>query len=135
MAMFSAYLTFDGHCVEAMKFYADTLGGQLEVFRMGDSPMAGDLPASHHDRAMHATLTLDGAALMAADTMPGQPFQPMQGVSITLAYRDVEQGRRVFDAMSAGGQVTMPYQKTFWSPGFGMFADRYGVSWMVNVDA
>jgi PhnB protein len=134
MAMFSAYLCFDGNCAEAMKFYAATLGGELQVFRMGDSPMAGEIPASHHDRAMHASLALDGGTLMAADSMPGQPYQQMQGVSITLAYKDVEEGRRIFDAMSAGGQVTMPYQKTFWAAGFGMFADRFGTSWMVNVD-
>ena len=135
MAMFSAYLTFDGNCTEVMKFYAATLGGELQIFRMGDSPMAAQLPATHHDRAMHASLALDGGTLMASDSMPGQPCEPMKGVSISLNYHDVELARRIFDAMSAGGQVTMPFDKTFWSPGFGMFTDRFGVAWMVNVDA
>ena len=134
MSMFSAYLAFDGQCTEAMKFYAATLGGQLESFRMGDSPMAAELPTSHQDRCMHATLSLNGGNLMASDTLPGQPYMPMQGVSITLNYDDVEEGRRIFNAMASGGQVTMPYDKTFWARGYGMLVDRFGVAWMVNVE-
>lgn len=134
MAQFTPYLTFDGQCADAMKFYQRTLGGELQVHRMGESPMAGDLPAQYHDRLMHASLTLDGGVLMASDTMPGMPFESMKGMSVSLHYRDVEQGRRIFDTLAVGGTVTMPYAPTFWAAGFGMLVDRYGTPWMVNVD-
>ena len=134
MAQFTAYLTFDGRCAEAMQFYQRTLGGELVLHRMGDSPMAGDVPKEQHDRVMHANLGVDGGLLMASDTMVGMPYEGMKGVSISLHYADVEHGRRIFDALAAGGQVTMPYDKTFWASGFGMCTDRFGTPWMVNVE-
>lgn len=134
MPQFTAYLTFDGQCADAMAFYQRTLGGELQSHRMGDSPMAGDLPKAYHDRLMHASLALDGGVLMASDTMPGMPYDGMKGFAISLQYRDAEQGRRIFDALAAGGTVTMPYAPTFWAAGFGMLVDRYGTPWMVNVD-
>lgn len=132
---FMPYLSFDGQCADAMNFYQRTLGGELQMHTMGDSPMAKDVPASHQQRIMHASLSTDGGNLMASDAMPGMPFESMKGISVTLAYTDIERGRKIFEALSAGGQVTMPYGETFWAKGFGMLVDRFGTPWMVNVSA
>ena len=135
MPTLDAYLTFDGTCAEAMRFYERTLGGKMEMMMtMGESPMAGDAPPGSADRIMHARLVVDGHALMASDTMAGQPFEGMKGFSLSLNYPSPAEGRRIFAALAEGGQVTMPFQKTFWAEGFGMLVDRYGTPWMVNCE-
>jgi PhnB protein len=126
------YLTFDGRCAEAMAAYATILGGTVEASHsFGDSPMAGHVPPEWHDKVMHAQIRVGDAVIMGSDPPP-QFFQKPQGVSVSLVYDDLEEGRRVFEALAAGGTVTMPFAATFWSKGFGMAVDRFGIPWMVN---
>jgi len=133
MAQFEPYLSFDGNCAEAMRFYEKTLGAKLEMMMThAESPMAGQTPPGSENRIMHARLNLDGRLLMASDDMPGHPYHGMHGFSLSLMYPTADAGRPIFDALSAGGQVTMPWQKTFWAEGFGMLVDRFGTPWMVN---
>jgi len=133
MPQIDAYLIFDGNCADAMRFYERTLGAKLEMMMThAESPMAGQTPPGSENRIMHARLNLEGRLLMASDDMPGQPYHGMHGFSLSLMYPTADAGRAMFDALSAGGQVTMPYQKTFWADGFGMLVDRFGTPWMVN---
>ena len=81
---------------------------------------------------VHARLLLDGRALMASDTPVGQPHPGMNGFALSLNYPAPAEARRVFDALAAGGKVTMPMQKTFWSEAYGMLTDRFGTPWMVG---
>ena len=83
-------------------------------------------------RIMHSSMTLEGHRIMASDMPPGMPFEGVKGITVSLAYPDAAKGKAIFDALSAGGKVTMPYQKTFWADGFGMCTDRFGTPWMVN---
>ena len=136
MAQFEPYLSFDGNCAEAMKFYEKTLGGKIEMsMTYGDAPPMPGQAAPTGDaakRVMHVAMTVDGQRLLASDMPPGMAYEPMKGITVSLAYPDAAKGKAIFDAMSAGGKVTMPYQKTFWAEGFGMFTDRFGTPWMVN---
>ncbi len=136
MAQFEPHLSFNGNCADAMRFYEKTLGGKMEMMMTyGESPPMPGAPAPTGEtakRIMHASMTVDGYRIMGADAPPGMPFEGMKGVAISLAYPDAAKGKAIFDAMSAGGSVTMPYQKTFWADGFGMFTDKFGTSWMVN---
>ena len=136
MSQLDSYLFFDGTCAEAMRFYEKTLGGTIEMsMTYGEAPPSPDHPAPTGEaakRIMHASMTLEGSCIMASDMPPGMPFEPMKGITVSLAYPDVGRGKDVFDALSAGGTVTMPYQKTFWAAGFGMCTDRFGTPWMVN---
>ena len=132
MTQLDTYLTFDGNCADAMRFYERTLGGKLFLMTNGESPMAAEMPPASRDRIMHARLDLDGRLLMASDAMVGQPYEGMKGFSLSLMYPTVAEARRVFDALAEGGQTTMPLQKTFWAEAFGMFIDRFGTPWMVN---
>lgn len=127
------YLNFDGNCREAMQFYGEVLGGVPDIMSFGDSPMRDEMPAGSHDRVMHAHLAVDGAVLMASDTMPGTcgPEGVANG-NIALSIDDVERAQKVFDAFAAGGEVTMPMQETFWVERFGMVTDPFGVSWLIN---
>ncbi|MBG9388081.1 VOC family protein [Caenimonas aquaedulcis] len=131
------YLTFDGRCEEALKFYAQALGGTIgEFHRFGGSPMDdGKMPAEFKNRVMHGRVEANGQILMGSDAGPGQPFQGYKGFTVSVNVPDTAQGMRTFDALAAGGQVTMPFQKTFWAEGFGMLNDKFGVPWMVNCEA
>jgi PhnB protein len=133
MSQLDAYLIFNGNCAEAMRFYERTLGGKLEVMMThAESPMAGQTPPGSADRIMHARLVIDGRILMASDSMVGQPYEGMKGFSLSLIYPKAADAKRAFDALAAGGKVTMPLQKTFWAEAFGMLVDRFGTPWMVN---
>ncbi|MBU6437146.1 MAG: VOC family protein [Betaproteobacteria bacterium] len=128
-----AYLAYDGNCAEAMRFYAQALGGKVDILTFGQSPMAEQTPPEARGRVMHARLTLaDGGTLYAGDCPPGMPYSGIHGVSITLNYATVAQAERAFNALGAGGKVTMPFEPTFWAKRFGMLTDRYGCHWIVN---
>lgn len=124
-----AYLFFDGNCGDAMRFYKQALGGELEIVPADQAPGGG-----RADQVMHARLEADGAVLMASDWMDSKPFPGKNGFSVTLATTDVARTKQLFDALSAGGQVTAPFEKTFFSEGFGMLVDRFGTPWMVNTE-
>jgi PhnB protein len=81
---------------------------------------------------MHARLALDGRALMASDVPQGQPYQGMNGFSLSLIYPSADEAKRVFNALADGGKVTMPVAKTFWADAYGMLTDRFGTPWMVG---
>ena len=113
MPVLDSYLFFNGNCAEAMRFYERTLGGQLErVMNYGDSPDK-NCPAGAANLVMHACLRLDGRALMASDCPPEHPTAAMAGFALSLNYEKPEEARRIFDALSQGGTVTMPMTKTF----------------------
>lgn len=129
------YLTFDGHCAEAIKTYEQVLGGKIEaIFTYGESPVAGDVPPAWHDRVMHARLVVDGQALMASDS-PTEHYERPQGTYVSLNVDKPADGERIFNALAKGGTVKMPFEKTFWAAGgFGMVVDRFGTPWMVNCE-
>ena len=133
MSQLDPYLTFDGNCAEAMRFYERVLGGKIGMMmKNSESPMAEQGSPSDGERIMHARVEIDGRLLMASDAMAGQPYTPMSGFSLTLVYPTTDKARRVFDALAEGGTVRMPLQKTFWVESFGMVVDRFGTPWMVN---
>lgn len=132
MTKVTPYLSFDGNCREAMRFYEKVLDGKLHaLLSNAETPAAEHIPPGNEDRIMHAYLTFDGAELMAGDALAGS-YQPMKGLSLALTYEKVEDARRVFDAFADGGKVTMPFEKSFWAEGVGMVTDRYGTAWIVN---
>lgn len=136
MPQIDAYLTFDGTCAEAMRFYERTLGGTLETLMThAESPVADQAPPGSGSRILHARLVIDGRALMASDSPAGGPYEGMNGFALSLHYADLAEARRVFDALSAGGRVNMPLQKVFWADAFGMLVDRFGTPWMINAVA
>lgn len=129
------YLNFDGDCAEAFAFYAELLGGKIEEthrFSEGPPEACATIPEHWRDKVMHARMTAGKLELLGCDAPP-QFWQEPQGFRVALQVDSLDEGRRAFDALAAGGQVAMPFEKTFWSPGFGMVTDRYGTPWMVNV--
>jgi len=130
------YLFFDGRAEEAIEFYKRALDAKVEMlvrFRESpEPPPPGMVPPGSENKVMHATLTVGGATLMASDgNCAGKPS--FTGFSLSLDAKDEAEADRLFAALAEGGQVQMPLSKTFFSPRFGMVADRFGVSWMVIV--
>jgi PhnB protein len=133
MPQLHAYLTFDGTCAEAMKFYAEVLGATLDkLITYGQVPGEQQPPPEAAGRIMHAHLVHKDFALMAGDAPPGVPFDGMKGVMLTLSYDKTDDARRVFAAFADGGSVQMPLGETFWVEVFGMVTDRYGTAWGIN---
>ena len=130
----NTYLNFNGQCREAFEFYAGVLGGQI-TFSMtwGEMPGADQFPKETHHLIMHATLNVGDGVVMGADSPPGRYQQP-KGMNVSIHTSDKAEGDRIFKALSEGGNVTMPFEQTFWSPGFGMCVDRFGIPWMVNTE-
>jgi len=127
------YLFFDGRCEEAVEFYCKTLGAQVETLtRFKDSPDPGMCAPGAGDKVMHASVRIGETTVMASDGQcSGRPS--FQGFSLSLTVPDAAEAERLFAALGEGGQVQMPLTKTFFSPRFGMVADRFGVSWMIYV--
>jgi PhnB protein len=130
----SPYLSFNGQCEAAFKLYQECFGGTMQ-FKMtwGESPMADQVPAEMHDRIIHASLIIGETVLLGADGPPDQYEEP-RGISVTVPAKTLADAERIFGTLSEGGKVTMPLQQTFWSPGFAMLVDRFGIPWMISTE-
>ena len=130
----SPYLLFNGDCAEAFKFYEQVLGGKIEAMMpFAGSPSAESAPPEWGDKILHASMKIDGQYIMASDAPPGHFAKP-QGISVSIALKDRDKGESIFNSLAEGGDVQMPFQKTFWASGFGMCTDRFGIPWMVNCE-
>jgi PhnB protein len=125
------YLFFDGRCEEALAFYREALGAEvLMLMRFGESPEPTQTPPGSAEKVMHAAFKVGETTVMASDGhCAGQPR--FEGFALSLTVPDEATAERIFNALAEGGQVRMPLAKTFFSPRFGMLADRFGVGWMV----
>jgi PhnB protein len=128
------YLFFDGKCEEALEFYRRTIGAEVTaLLRWKDSPDPQMTMPGAADKVMHARLRIGDTMVMASDgRCQGRP--EFQGFALSLTATDIAEADRLFAALGDGGQVQMPLSETFFSPRFGMVADRFGVSWMVYVE-
>jgi PhnB protein len=132
------YLFFDGRCEEAIEFYKGAVGAKVEMlmrFRENPERDSGDMePPGADDKVMHAAFKVGDALIMASDgNCAGKP--KFDGFSLALTVKDEADADKKFAALGKGGQVNMPLAKTFFSPKFGMVQDKFGVNWMVMVDA
>jgi PhnB protein len=131
------YLFFDGRTEEALEFYKKTLGAEIGMLmRFKDAPGPNDpncAPPSNPNGVMHSSFKLGGQQIMASDGNSGGKAE-FKGFSLTLAVATEAEADRLFAALSEGGQVRQPMMKTFFSPKFGVLADKFGVGWMVMVE-
>ena len=130
------YLFFEGRAEEAIAFYKEAVGAEVEmVLRYQDSPEApppDKLPPGSADKIQHASLRIGGSVLSLSDGQcSGKP--DFRGFAVTLVMQDIDAVERAFAALSAGGQVVQPLIETFFTPRFGMVFDRFGVMWMLYV--
>ncbi|WML38290.1 VOC family protein [Neobacillus sp. OS1-2] len=128
------YLVMNGNAKEAIEFYQKALDAQVlfsqSFGEMPENP-AFPLPAEAKNLVSHATIKVGETELMFSDTFPGQPHQIGTQVTICVTTDDVEKARTFFNALQDGGQVQMPFQETFFSPGYGTVVDKFGVTFQI----
>jgi PhnB protein len=127
------YLFFEGRCQEALEFYRKSLGAEVTgLMRYKDSPDPTMVRPGAEDKVMHASFRIGETTVMASDGRCGG-HPSFQGFALSLTAPTEAEAEGLFKALVEGGQVIMPLTTTFFSPRFGMTADRFGVSWMVYV--
>ncbi|MDK2125704.1 VOC family protein [Parachitinimonas caeni] len=128
------YLIFNGRCAEAIEFYKKAVDAQI-LFQMQykDAPDQAHVPPGSGEKMMHVSFKIGESVLMAADGQEDAPAA-MEGCSLSISVETTTDADRVFQALAAGGTITMPLTKTFWSEAFGMLVDKFGISWMINVE-
>lgn len=129
------YLSFEGRCDEAVKFYHSAVGAEVQMLmRFKEAPDQSMMPPGSADKVMHVALRIGDSLVMATDGRCSGTTG-FNGISLSLDVADDAEAERVFAALGDGGQVTMPLAKTFFASKFGMLADRFGVQWMVVAGA
>jgi PhnB protein len=130
----SPYLNFNGDAAKAIKLYEKALGAKTEAVMPFSEARGMDIAPEHKNRVMHASLRVDDAVIMMSDTMPDRPVISGGNVHVSLTCDDVADMTKKFEALAAGGKVTMPLQDAFWGAKFGMLTDAFGIHWMFNCD-
>ncbi len=132
MAKLSPYLKFnDQKCREAMNFYKECLGGELNFMVARGTPMEKEMEADQLDLVMHSTLTKDGWVLIGSDMMRDKAVIG-DHMGVMLDCESEEEIKRIFEKLSVGGDVFMPLEEVFWGAVFGVVTDKYGIEWMLN---
>lgn len=131
---FTPYMFFDGNCSEAIDFYAVVFGADNVVkMPFSDAPPDVGLPALD-DRFMHAQIDVGDTVLMCSDVADTTQFEPLAGFAVAHQTKTLEEAKTKFERLSDGGKVTMPFEATFFSSGFGVCYDKFGTHWMIMVD-
>ena len=134
MTQIISYLTFNGNCREAMTFYRDCLGGELQLQAIGDSPMAKEIPAEMKDCILHGSLTNGGLVLLASDMVGESGLIRGNAVSLMLNCSSEAEIRNCYVKLSVDGRATHLLEETFWGALFGDLTDKFGHHWLLNFD-
>jgi PhnB protein len=130
--MLNPYLFYNGNCEAAFKYYEKVLGGKIEFLMRADEGPADMKPSPGNEKKiMHARMSIGAQILMASDAPPDHFHKP-QGFAVSLTVPDLAEAEKKFKALAEGGAENMPFEKTFFSKGFGMCVDQFGTPWMVN---
>lgn len=128
------YLTFNGNCEEAVKFYQQVLGGEIVILHYGDAPPnpSFSVPDNVKHLILHAELRKNGHIIRFSDTFPNTPYNAGNNISFSLEFDTEDEVKTIFEALSAGGNVQMEPQTTFFSPLYCKFTDKFGVNWQLT---
>ncbi len=138
MASANPYLNFSGNCLEAFEFYQSVLGGEFSsVNKFSEMPSGATSDDTHEaapDGIMHISLPIGDSILMGSDVPPGMGTVTAGNTCyVCLSPDSPDEAKRVFDGLSEGGEIEMPFDRQFWGDYFGSFTDQYGIRWMVDV--
>ncbi len=127
------YLDFNGRCDEALEFYKKAIGAKVGMLmRFKDAPDKSMISPGSENKVMHAQFQVGDTVVMASDGRnSGKPN--FQGIMLSISANTEAEADKIFNGLAEGGEVRMPLGKTFFSPRFGMVADKFGVGWMVLV--
>ena len=131
MAQLNAYLHFNGNCREAMTFYKESLGGDLELMVVGDSPMGAQMPPDAQKKILHSSLRSGDMVLMASDMIGPEGVVKGNNVTLTINCSSAKEADTLFSKLAAGGKATHPMKEEFFGY-YGDFTDKYGFNWNLS---
>ena len=134
MTQINSYLTFNGNCREAMTFYKNCLGGELNFQTVGESPLADRMPAHMKDCILHATLTNGALVIMASDMVGEKGLVKGTAVSLMLNCSSEDEINNFYAKLADGGAATHPLEISFWGALFGDLTDKFGNQWLLHFD-
>jgi PhnB protein len=134
MTQINSYLTFNGNCREAMNFYKDCLGGELNLQTIAESPLADKMPAQMKECILHATLTNNNLILMGSDMVGEQGLVKGKAVSLSISCSSEEEIANFYEKLSAGGNKDHVLEQSFWGATFGDLTDKYGNHWLLHYE-
>lgn len=127
------YLSFNGDCEAAFRFYEQRLGATPGgMFQYANSPMASTVPPDWQAKIMHGSITLNGVTVAGADPAPAGLYEQPRGFRMFLESEDPAETERLFNALAENGRIEMPLQETFWSLRFGVLTDQFGIPWTIS---
>ena len=138
MTLVNVYLTFNGNCEEAFNFYKSVFGGEFPyIGRFKDMPAdeSKKMPAADAEKIMHVSLPISKETMLMGSDTGGEwasNYSRGNNFSVSISTDSKAEADRLFNGLSAGGNATMPMNKTFWGDYFGMFTDKFGINWMVS---
>lgn len=125
------YLSFNGECEAAFGFYEKLFKGKiLAMMTHEGSPAEAQTPPEWQKKILHACMTIGDQTLMASD-IPSSQSKPMNGFNVAVQVDSPSEANRIFDALTEGGNVTVPITETFFAHRFGIVSDRFGTPWMI----
>lgn len=128
----SSYLTFSGNCREAMKFYKECLGGDLNFQTVGESPLSRKMPRKMKDCILHSTLKNDELVLMGSDLVGEEGLIKGNAVSLSLNCSSEEEIKNCYSKLSAGGKANHSLEDSFFGALFGDLTDKFGNHWLLS---
>lgn len=128
---FIPYLTFNGNCREALTFYSELFGGESPQFTPWQAEMIEHIPDATTEHIMHGDIQVKGYLIAGSDQF-GENYSPTGNVSLMIDLDDLDDAAAKFNALAEGGQIMMPFGKTFWADGYGFCTDRFGIGWQIN---
>ena len=126
-------LVFTGNAEEVLEHYRDALGGDIQIRRFAETPDSETVSPQWRNKVIYGSLRSPAGLVNAMDAPPGRAGAPGDNFLIGIETDNEADVDKIFAKLSAGGTVIMPLAKTFWSPKFGMFADKFGIKWMVSL--
>ena len=134
MTQINTYLTFSGNCRDAMTFYKECLGGELNFQTVGESPLSEKMPKQMKDSILHSTLTKGALVLMGSDMVSEKGLVKGNSVSLSLNCSSEEEIKNFYAKLSDGGRSDHPLEDSFWGALFGDLTDKFGNHWLLNFD-
>jgi PhnB protein len=134
MTQINTYLTFSGNCRDAMTFYKECLGGELNFQTVGESPLSEKMPKQMKDSILHSTLTKGALVLMGSDIVSEKGLVKGNSVSLSLNCSSEKEIKNCYAKLSEGGSADHPLEDSFWGALFGDLTDKFGNHWLLNFD-
>ena len=130
MKDFNPYITFDGRCEEALRFYSACFGGEIVFIQYYDDSIQLN-PEGNYPKVIHSEFRAGPVRLMACDKSPGQNIHPGTNITMYISFDNSHEQDEIFDKLSQKGIVHMPLEATFWGSRLGILTDQFGIHWML----